>query len=270
VTVTDNGGLTDTDSCEVRVDPPYPNAILSFTGMTLENHKITLSASNSRSPSRYPIDASKTRFTITAVSGCTAADIKYNGSLEGITTKDILVKKAGTIRVDLYVENTAGHSSTTFVFIDISPDLPPIADFEIPKFTIRDQVDASGNHYGLVTVYNISRCVDGDTIGHVRITFRYDSDNDGDFEDEIRKVLYDSNDNPSGSNTYYTDRPSVILYNSTNNSATMAYPSALTGPGHTVGKTMFDIEVEELLDNTNSIPEFITVDDVKKDNSFNW
>lgn len=267
LTVADNEGAPGSSSRQIQVLSPIPTARISYTGKPSENHKISLSALASTSPARFPIDWTKTAWEISAVSGCADPDIKYAGGLTGAAVKDFLAKKAGRIRIKLTVQNTGGYAGTAVQDLDIAPDLRPVATFSLPHGTIRDQVDAEGKHFAVIPVADLSYSPDGDPIGRRIFYYTYDADNNGSFDEE-RKILYDTASAPGVDTVYYPDRSNIMLYDKNNAAVYFTYPSFLTGPTDTVGSWRFDEEVEEVLDSVNSIPEFLTPEDIKKDNSF--
>lgn len=136
-------------------------------------------------------NASLTSFTVTPISGCTADDIKYNGSLTGFLTKDILVKKPGRIQVSLTVKNTASRSGTARIFLDIAPDLPPVAKFDTVTEVLRNFNDCCQATMSFICQ---SVSADGDTIMARIWEYAYDSNNDGDFSDETWITFSNAND----------------------------------------------------------------------------
>ena len=241
----DDGMLSST-SAQVQVLIPYPNAVITYSGKFTVNHKFTCSSASSTTPVGT-IDTTKTKWEVSAVSGCATSDIKYAGypdvnTLIGVVSKDFLSKREGKIKVKLTVWNSYNYSSSTEAVFDISSDLPPVVDFTSAKKFIRDQVDSNGVHYGAHTVTDLSFSPDGDTIGRRQYYYTYDSDNDGDFNDELaagRRILF---------------------YDGTAASATANL--------YDVGCYRMDMQVYEVLDSTNSIPEFISPDDVKSNSTF--
>lgn len=248
--VTDNHGATDSDTKNIKVLPPIPKAVINVKGRMKENYKLTADASGSIASKRYPIDPTKTKWEFSAVSGCTDSDIKYLGGLTGMTQKEFLVKKQGCIKVTLTVTNILGQSDSTFMLVDIAPNLPPVAQLVVPTRSIREYTDNQGRRYGETTVYDTSYSPDGDKIYLRRYYCRYDSDNDNDFEDETLDMIYQGTA-VEAVKRYYSDQ------------------------GQGVGKARYDIEVEEDLmeqdaygNYINTIPEFITPSDIKRANTF--
>ncbi|AIQ45486.1 hypothetical protein R70723_05935 [Paenibacillus sp. FSL R7-0273] len=194
LTVTDNGGLTGSTSAQINVIQPTPVAEIFVDGTKKENRKVTL-VSRSRSPEHYPIDESKTQWTISAVSGGTAADIKYLGSLSGMNSKDVLFKKPGTYRATITVTNTAGFSHSTSTTFEIVPDEVPVVYISVPNKIYRDP--GQGN-MASAALTDMSFSPDFDFIGRRIWEYRYDSNNDGNFTDESWVIF--SNENKSAFN----------------------------------------------------------------------
>ncbi|MFC6652896.1 hypothetical protein [Paenibacillus rhizoplanae] len=189
LTVTDNGGLTGSTSAKINVIQPIPKAVIDVKGTKKENRKVTL-LSKSRSPEHYPIDETKTQWTISPVSGGTAADIKYLGNLSGMNSKDVLFKKPGTFKATLTVTNTAGFGDSTSMTFDIIPDEPPVVYFSAPGKIYRDP--ANGNQ-AVAALTDMSFSPDYDFLAHRKWEYRYDAENDGDFSNNPWVPFNDAN-----------------------------------------------------------------------------
>lgn len=188
--VVDNDGMTGSTSAFIEVIEPKPVASLKITGTTKQNRKVTLT-NNSTSPVHYPLDPTKTKITLTAVSGGTNADIKYSGSLEGVQTKDVLFREPGIYKAAIFVENVEGYSDTATFTINIAPDEAPTVYISMPSIAYRDPND--GN-YASVSIDDLSFSPDRDLLVKRKWEYRYDSDNDGSFEDESWIVFSDANE----------------------------------------------------------------------------
>ncbi|MFC3748482.1 hypothetical protein [Paenibacillus sp. GCM10012306] len=189
LTVVDNDNLFGSTSTQVTVIEPTPSASLVIEGTLKQNRKTTL-MSKSQSPTRFPLVSSKTRVTITAVSGGTNADIKYAGTLSDFESKDILFKRAGKYKASIYVENTLGYSATNEITFDIIPDEAPYAYFTMPAVVYRSP--DYGNK-AVVSLDDMSYSPDKDVVGRRLWEYRYDSNNDGSFDGEPWVIF--SNDN---------------------------------------------------------------------------
>ncbi|AIQ34250.1 hypothetical protein R50345_06255 [Paenibacillus sp. FSL R5-0345] len=189
LTVVDNENQTGSTSREITVTEPKPSAGLAIEGTLKQNRKTTL-FNRSQSPTRFPLVSSKTRVTITAVSGGTNADIKYSGTLSDFENKDVLFKKPGKYKATIYVENTLGYSDSSEITFDIVPDEVPYNYFTLPGVVYRSP--DFGNK-AVVSLDDISYSSDKDVIGRRLWEYRYDSNNDGSFEGE--KWVIFSNEN---------------------------------------------------------------------------
>ncbi|WP_019912924.1 hypothetical protein [Paenibacillus sp. HW567] len=187
--VVDNDGMTDSTGAFIEVIEPLPVAGLRLTGSTKQNRKVTLT-SISKSPKYYPLVDSKTKITISAVSGGANSDIKYSGTLSGITTKDVLFRQPGVYKATIYVENTEGYSDTSSVTFTIIPDEPPTILFSMQSTAYRDP--QNGNKASIY-IEDLSFTPDIDLIARRLWQYRYDSDSDGSFEDESWVTFSDGN-----------------------------------------------------------------------------
>ncbi|WP_410513894.1 PKD domain-containing protein [Paenibacillus sp. BR2-3] len=191
LTVVDNDGMTGSTGKFITVVKPVPEAKLEIQGTKKQNRKVTIHSS-STSPIHYPLNDDLTKITIIAISGGTSSDIKYSGSLNGVKDKDVLFKQPGTYKATIYVENTLGYSDTSSITFDIQPDKPPVVYFSMQGRVYRDP--DNGNK-AVITIEDMSYSPDADLISRRLWEYRYDSDNDGNFEDETWKVISDGNIN---------------------------------------------------------------------------
>ncbi|MNM62702.1 hypothetical protein D3C81_740410 [compost metagenome] len=189
--VTDNDDLSGSTTGKVDIEAPKPRAAITVLGTKKENRKVTLHNASIDLATHFPMDPAKTRITIQAVSGGTASDIKYSGSLNGVNDKDVVFKKPGTYRATIYVENNVGYSDTAQITFDIAPDEPPVPYISVPSQAYRDP--DNGNKAAAV-LDDLSFSPDFDYIGHRFWQYRYDSDNDGSFTDESWTTLSDGNE----------------------------------------------------------------------------
>lgn len=159
--VADNRGAMGNTKKNIQVIPPTPTAKIQVLGTLKENRTVVINTFASSSPEMFPIDNSKRRITITPVSGGTASDIKYEGSLNGTILKEVLFKKAGTYKATVYVENTAGYSDTTEQIFVIKEDLPPVGYIMPIQKTHRD---GNNNNWATIEIQDRSYSPDNDTI----------------------------------------------------------------------------------------------------------
>lgn len=265
--VEDESGGMDWEENEIVVTPPVPTAMIDISGKLKENRKVTMDSSHSTSTAYYPIDNTKTRWSITPISGGTVADIKHKGVLNGAVSKDTLFKEAGAYRISLTVTNTYGLSDTAEMTITVAPDLPPLAKLFLPtpsgvEYAIyREPADSN---YAIAEIFNESTSIDGDIIDKSVMMYCYDSDNDGNYREE---TWYYSKDGtawqPIG-----MDYADMVGYFNIYAIAT-ANPSKFILKSKEVGKYYFAIRVMETIPADETIPEFIDENDYRRADSFN-
>lgn len=190
LTVVDNDGLTATTSRDIKVVAPAPAAKLQIRGTLKENRKITLHNATKNVSDDFPITTGKTRFTVSAVSGGTNADIKYSGTLAGTDDADILIKAAGQYKATLYVENTAGYTGTQTLTFTVEPDQAPVPYISMPNTVYRDPTN--GNKAS-ITIDDLSISPDYDFLAKRVWEYRYDSDNDGNYAEEAWGLINNGN-----------------------------------------------------------------------------
>ncbi len=221
LTVIDNDNNSGYNTRPVQIIEPYPQAKVLATGKIKENRRITLDGSQSFTPKHYPIDWSKAAWKIEPVKTLTGAAMTWSDlasddvgvrltdgtvtTIGAITNQATLLKgqrlfdfqtrKAGVYKATLYVENTAGtkYNSTAEQLITVAKDLPPIADFTVELNGIRSEVSpGKGQNYIIKKYYCISSSPDGDQIQKRIWSFKYDADNDGDFDGKFtdREGIY--------------------------------------------------------------------------------
>ncbi|WP_227766328.1 PKD domain-containing protein [Zhaonella formicivorans] len=190
--VTDEFGKTSTASKTIKIKPDIPTAFFEWRGTPKENRKLILDAGKSVGSTRYPIDFSKTKWEYIPLEGQNPDNIKVRTSLD-LKIREVMFKEPGRYKVRLAVTNTAGNTSTWFEEeITIMPDEPPVADFMLLKTVLRDAADG---RTATIEPQDISYSPDGDIISKRIWKYRYDSDNDGDFNDETWVTL-DNGNNP--------------------------------------------------------------------------
>lgn len=191
LSVVDNDGMTGSTSGIINVIEPIPVASLQIQGTKKQNRKVTIH-SNSSSPKHYPLNDALTQITIAAVSGGTSSDIKYSGTLSGVKDKDVLFKQPGTYKATISVENILGYKATQSVTFTIAPDEVPFVYFSMPGITYR--IPEDGNKAS-ISIDDMSYSPDSDIINRHLWEYRYDSDNDGDFNDEHWVIYNNENKN---------------------------------------------------------------------------
>jgi len=233
LTVKDNDGLQGGTYHSFVVVEPTVEASITQTGTLKENRKVTFTE-QSDSPNRYPVISSKTTWQIESYTGDNPSSaIKYEGTLTGKNSIDVLFKQPGEYRVTLTVENTAGYKDTVSRVYEIKPDHPPVVDFTFQQKVYRDPLD---HNQATFILTDQSYSTDGDQIVKRNWYVVYDANNNGQFNES--KVLFNS-----GNNT-------TVEYKTTK-----------------VGKYAFYLEVQEEFGQP-TIEKFVTVNDRKKSNTW--
>lgn len=188
LTVIDPSGEGAYTTEKTNVIAPYPSVNIQVKGTLKQNRKVTLDGSASTGGSkRVDLDWTKTKWEVESVSGGAAADIKTASSYNGSKTMDFVFKKPGTYKAKLTLTNTLGLSKTEEKTFIIEEDKAPIADFTFVKAGIRDTSDLSSNGkpQGTFEINDLSKSEDGDTIVKRAYFVVFDSDNDGDWDEEM-------------------------------------------------------------------------------------
>lgn len=233
-TVTDDKGATGSDIHNIEVTPPYPNANFIVTGTLKENRKVTLTDATD-TPYLYPVDWSKSYWEIKAKDPSNQQYVRYKGNLTANADKviDSLFKKQGDYTITLSVTNTAGYSDTYERTIHINEDEKPIADFSTVTTIYRDNVN---NTQASIKLTDNSYSPDYDLIGQRIWKYKFDSNNDGNFEDETWQIIDDTN-----------------------------LEDVTFGVNH-VGKYLIELDVVEQFAQ-ETIPEFVNDSDYQKGNT---
>ncbi|MBT2292325.1 hypothetical protein J7E73_24990 [Paenibacillus albidus] len=189
LTVVDDDSLSGSTSKEITVIEPKPDASIYVSGTLKQNRKVILQ-NGSKSPKHYPLVASKTKVTVTALPGGSNEAIRYSGTLDSLTSKDILFKQPGKYKATIYVENTLGLSASSETTFEIVPDEKPFAYFTMPASVYRNPED--GNQ-ATIAIDDMSYSPDQDIIARRVWEYRYDSDNNGNFSGESWVVFNHEN-----------------------------------------------------------------------------
>lgn len=215
--ITDEKGQKSSHTEEIRIYP-FPTAVISDnpayrfdnTGSPAEfnakqNRTYELSGNTSHINDSYGsgihnIDHSKDYFEIIPTSGQPVDTIKVTDGIGGIlnlTSEDgtifkatnkqldrtMLFKLPGTYTVRYQVTNIHGKKSDfAEKTVTVHEDEKPLAEFDIQEKVLRDPTD--GNK-AAITMFNIKlSSIDRDNISLERVRYRFDSNNDGNFEEE--------------------------------------------------------------------------------------
>ncbi len=254
LTVVDNDGLTGDCMTSIKITPPVPTASIDFTGKQKENRKVIVNGSNSYSPAYYPIN----KYSWSMTNG---ADSRYIGAFGSDVSKEMLFKKGQQYSFTLKVDNTFGLSDTETKVLAITPDLAPVADFDLGGSSssiakvVRNPQDSN---YATINATNLSRSVDGDPIKKTALFYAYDSNNDSNFDNEIWYYSIDGS-NWIASGLAYSQLDSLDLYNLDG----AANLSNFVLKTQKVGKYKFEAKTIEDIPTEDTIPQFLTPQDYK-------
>jgi len=191
VNVTDDLGNQATDEHFINVIPPKPTAKFNWTGTNKENRKMTLHAVHPYENRPGVIDAFplvEEKWTITPMDPANASQIKsgqdLNGNLSYAQAVDILMKVKGDYKVKRYVKNSIGLEDTIETIINVHPDLKPVADFSTVTTIFRDDVREQPEHSKAIIKVTDKSYSRDDSIAQRIWTYRYDSNNDGQFSED--------------------------------------------------------------------------------------
>lgn len=197
VTVNDGKGGTATATAVTTVVEPQPTVSINIGGTLKENRKVTLSETSYSGSKSYKIDNSKITWAFydsnnNPIDVTNAADSGIVESLDnttGTSSMNVLFTKAGTYTVKCTVYNNYGATATDTKQIAIVQDVAPIADFTVPKTVYRDP---DNGNLATLQIKDNSYSSDGDIITKRIWLYAFDSNNDGNFNDETFYV-YDVN-----------------------------------------------------------------------------
>lgn len=260
--VTDNHGLRDNDWTRIHVTEPIPIPKIKFRGSLKENRKIIIDGSDSYSPELYPIDERLTVYKITDLNG-KEDNIYYKGTLKGSLIKEVLIKKPGLYKVDLYVENIAGYSNTITEIFEVEEDIPPIAEFSIDNKTYRDGYD---NNYAPIRIYDMSLSTDGDFIQEWIWTITYNSDNAKDSKGN--PVFKKENSFSFKGNDIKILEEKTISHGGINYRINRLSLDVIEVKTNQVGYYLVELEVKEMF-GQDTILDFIADKDYKRGNTEN-
>ncbi|MHC1684224.1 MAG: RHS repeat-associated core domain-containing protein [Clostridiaceae bacterium] len=186
-----DGQYTTSDTVKITVkEITKPNPSLNISGRKIQNRKITLDGSSSTSNPKYPLLTDKTEWDIVPVSdGLSKDDIKIDEDSSSDLTKNVIFKKPGDYKVTLKIANEK-ESATTEETITILSDEKPVADFKVDSTFYRDP---SNDNKATIQLKDMSYSPDNDKITKRVWTVKYDSDNDGDFDDEDEETVDEDN-----------------------------------------------------------------------------
>jgi len=155
---------------------------------------VNINLDGSTSSSTCPIDFSQTKIEFTSLpspnvyieipnpAGGTSV-IKYLGNFTvGASKFRILCQNAGTYKLKATIYNQLGITSSTQATLAIIEDLPPVASFSVPSLLFRDP---KNSNKASLAATDLSVSKDGDVLGSTGFTLTFDSNNNGNFDDEV-------------------------------------------------------------------------------------
>jgi hypothetical protein len=179
----DSTGLNGYGEKTVQVLPPTIEAGIRTGGILKPFRAISVEAVYD-TPDKFPVNASKTDWTVSGESGM---GLYYDQAIDTKESFQMMTTAPGTIDMSVYLENTRNYHDEAEKQITVAPDQPPVADFSILGVIYRDPFEGNA---ATIDVFNYSYSPDLDTIGNIQVYYRYDSDNDGNFNDETRQLFY--------------------------------------------------------------------------------
>lgn len=284
LTVTDSNGLTDTATHKITVAPPIPEARFNLAGKIKENRKITINATVSSSPEKYPIDWTKATWKIEPILetgatwdwGVKASNgllVKANSTLNqsvftGQSILNFQARASGQYKVTLTVTNTYPATDTYQGIITVAEDLLPIADYEIQKENLREYdnpVDSNARKYAIVPINDKSYSPDGDYIFKRIWCFRFNEANnknaDGTpiFSDDTTRYKFEGS--PS---TLFLPAERFRLVVDNDNDTNVQVLS------YEVGQIFMQVIVEEIIPDNETIAEFLLPSDKRVTSLQGW
>lgn len=191
--VEDNEGAKASDFLIVEVMLPKPKAELSFSGKLKENRTVTIT--NTSTSYGSPMNDSKTRITVKPYGDGATNNIVNLGSSPDKLIRDYSFKNRGIYEVEIYVENMIGESDSKTYYINIHPDVPPVADYNFDNKVYRDKYD---NNFATMEITDLSYSPDSDEISERIWTITYNANNNKDsdffpnYSDDVSFQVKDS------------------------------------------------------------------------------
>ncbi|MUT67783.1 hypothetical protein [Paenibacillus sp. NEAU-GSW1] len=193
LTVTDSEGCKGTTEKAISVGKPLPYAKALVEGSLKENRLIIFDGSESRGSEDEDANVKIKSYTWEVIENgggsADASSIRFAGKLSG-RTKNVLFKKAGSYCAILTVENEYGATAEDQTCFTVKPDEKPIVNFSAVKEVLRDP---DNDLKATLQVTDLSYSPDGDYIAQRIWSYKYDSDNDGSFDDETKVLIDDTN-----------------------------------------------------------------------------
>ncbi len=179
--VTDNDGAYSETDQFFNVVYPKPSVNISVGGWLKENRRVILKA-DVYNPGGYTTTEDQVVWTVKPLNGQAKESIKFQSSTgRNINT---LFREKGSYLVECKATNNANMSETAQMKIDISEDLVPETIIDVQETQYRDQ-----DGKAIIKAYDNSNSIDADFIATRVWSYVFDSDNDGDFNDETKTTI---------------------------------------------------------------------------------
>lgn len=178
--------MTDPESPILSFEPD-----LKFGGteeIYRENRKITLDISESFGLDQ--LDTDSLEWSFEADDPKQQACIKTDMATSTNLTKNLIITEAGTYHVHLRGRDKNDESVVYHDIITVERDIAPVAGFWLNT----DATERNEEGKAVFELEDTSYSLDGDTIGSRIWSVYFDSDNDGDFDDETEQVFNAGNE----------------------------------------------------------------------------
>ncbi len=226
--VTDNDGAYSETDQFFNVVYPRPSLNLSVGGWLKENRKVILKA-DVYNPGGYTTREDQVQWSVKPLDGQSKDGIKFQSSTgRNINT---LFREKGSYLVECTATNNANMSETAQLKINISEDLVPETIIDVQETQYRDQEGKA-----IIKAYDNSNSIDADFIETRVWSYVFDSDNDGDFNDETKTAI---------------------------KTATLPEDNFVEIPANHVGRYRIYLDVKEGF-GQETLPEFISASDYKQ------
>lgn len=184
--VKDNKGEYVETSETILITPPTPSIDIKVSGTLKENRKVSLSAINS-SEAYSPVGQNYT-WTITPItSGIDPTTVKMVSNRG--QSIDVLFKQSGQYTLSVTGTNTYNRTGKRDIIVNVQVDMPPIPNLYAEEMVYRDDTKKA-------TMYlsDNSYSSDNDFINTRTWYYRYDSNNNGSYDDENYVVFKHTTD----------------------------------------------------------------------------
>ncbi|MEZ0535966.1 hypothetical protein ACAG39_01815 [Caldicellulosiruptoraceae bacterium PP1] len=256
----DKIGAGNIGEANITIAPALPLPKINVSGELKSNRKILLDGLSSYSGSkRATILWDKAQWKIEPYSGLSSSDIVVIDPTTGTQQVQIIAKKEGQIKATLTITNSYGNTQSTSRIITVKPDKPPVASFTMPTKIIRDPNDSS---QATIQINSTSYSPDGDAIAKHAWFYAYDSNNDGNFDDETWYIR-------RADGTWQAVGDWGTVQNFDIETVDTGNNTAITLKTANVGRYKVALVVREGLDLTG-VGNWVSVYDLQKGNTYDW